>query len=80
MISRGGADGGAAPDDPGLDEWVRYVLAVVGFVVLGFFTKKFLTWTMGPIYFVTVLEVLPRTLRLLGATWARRAGNAAAGS
>jgi hypothetical protein len=45
-----------------MSQWVRYTLAVVGYIVLGMFTKHYLTWTYGPIYFIVVLEVLPRLL------------------
>jgi len=44
---------------------VRYGLAVIGYVVLAMFTKQFLTWTYGPLYFMFTLEVLPRTWRRL---------------
>ena len=48
-----------------MNEFVRYGLAVVGYVVLAMFTKQFLTWTYGPLYFMLTLEVLPRTWRRL---------------
>ena len=58
--------GAEASTDPApVGEFVRYALAVAGFVVIGVFTKALLTWTMGPIYFLTVLEIAPRTGRLL---------------
>lgn len=44
---------------------LQYALAVVGYIVLGFVTKQFVAFTWGPIYFVTVLEVLPRVYRRL---------------
>ena len=44
-------------------EWLRYAVAVLGYIGLAMLTKRFLTWTYGPIYFVTVLEVLPRVYR-----------------
>lgn len=48
----------------------RYALAVLGYIGLAMFTKQFLTWTYGPLYFVLTLEVLPRTWRRLRA-WGR---------
>jgi hypothetical protein len=45
-----------------MNQWVRYTLAVVGYIVLAMFTKHYLTWTYGPIYFIVVLEVLPRLI------------------
>jgi hypothetical protein len=50
-----------------MNDWVRYSLAVVGYVVISFFTKTLLTWTTGPMYFIAVLEVLPRTVRWIRA-------------
>ena len=44
---------------------LRYGLAVVLYAVVGLFTKRFLTWTMGPLFFIAVLEVLPRLARRL---------------
>ena len=44
---------------------VRYGLAVAGYIVLAMFTKQFLTWTYGPLYFMLTLEVLPRSWRRL---------------
>ncbi len=46
-------------------ELVRYGVAVVGYIVLAMFTKQFLTWTYGPLYFMLTLEVVPRTWRRL---------------
>jgi hypothetical protein len=46
---------------------LRYGLAVAGYIVLAMFTKQFLTWTYGPLYFMATLEVLPRTWRRLRA-------------
>jgi hypothetical protein len=43
-------------------EWLRYTLAVLGYIGLAMLTKRFLTWTSGPIYFLLVLEALPRVL------------------
>jgi len=42
--------------------WIGYVVVVAAYIVLGLFTKRFLTWTWGPIYFVVALEVLPRLI------------------
>ena len=40
---------------------------MIGYIVLSLFTKRFLTWTWGPFYFIVVLEVLPRVIgRLRG--------------
>jgi hypothetical protein len=47
------------------NEFIRYALAVLGFILLGIFTKQFVAFTWGPLYFVTVLEILPRTYRRL---------------
>jgi hypothetical protein len=44
-------------------EFVRYALAVLAFIGVSFLTKNFLTWTTGPLFFVIVLEVIPRTVR-----------------
>jgi hypothetical protein len=44
-------------------EFIRYAVAVVGYIVLGLFTKHYLTWTYGPIYYIVVLEVVPRLFR-----------------
>jgi hypothetical protein len=41
---------------------LRYALAVLVYIGLSFFTKHLLTWTAGPIYFLFVLEVLPRAV------------------
>jgi len=46
-----------------MKEWVRYALAVAGYVALSLVTKKYLTWTWGPTYFILTLEVLPRLWR-----------------
>lgn len=46
-------------------EWARYALAVAGYIALSLATKKYLTWTYGPTYFIVTLEVLPRTWRRL---------------
>ena len=40
----------------------HYVLAVVGYFVLSVVTKTFLTWTMATLYFVLVLDVVPRII------------------
>ena len=59
-----------------MKDWLRYALAVLGFVGLSFFTKNFLTWTSGPLYFILVLEVLPRGYRRLRAQRSNPAGAA----
>ena len=51
-------------------EWVRYALAVAGYIALSFLTKRFLTWTYGPSYFILTLEVLPRLWRRV-VSWRR---------
>lgn len=51
-------------------EFARYALAVLVFIGIAMFTKQFLTWTWGPMYFVTVLEVLPRSFRAV-RSWLR---------
>lgn len=48
-----------------MKESLRYGLAVAGYIALSLVTKKYLTWTWGPTYFVLTLEVLPRTWRRL---------------
>lgn len=50
---------------------LRYGLAVLGFIGLSFFTKHLLTWTAGPIYFLFVLEVLPRAVARVRHRWPR---------
>lgn len=42
---------------------VRYVLAVLGYIAIGTQTKDYLSFAWGLIYFVTVLDVLPRAYR-----------------
>jgi hypothetical protein len=44
-------------------ETTRYILAVLGYIALGFATKEYLTFTWGLIYFMLVLELMPRTYR-----------------
>jgi hypothetical protein len=63
----------------GRAEFARYALAVLGFIGIGMLTKYFLTWTWGPIYFVTVLDLLPRAWRAARAR-GRRAAAPAAGA
>lgn len=46
-------------------EFWRYAFAVAAFIGVSFLTKNFLTWTSGPIFFILVLEVIPRTVRRL---------------
>jgi hypothetical protein len=50
---------------------VWYGIVVVAYVAVAQFTQKFLTWTMGPIFFIALLEVLPRVLRRLRSYLAR---------
>ena len=44
---------------------VKYGVAVGLYIALGLVTKRFLTWTWGPFYFIVVLEVLPRSFTRL---------------
>lgn len=44
---------------------MRYALAMLAFIGASFLTKNFLTWTSGPLFFIIVLEVIPRTFRRL---------------
>lgn len=44
---------------------MRYVAAIAGYVAIGALTKNYLSFTWGLLYFVTVLDVLPRTMRRL---------------
>jgi hypothetical protein len=46
-------------------EGPRYALALLGYIGLGILTKHYLTFTWGLMYFILVLEVLPRTYRRL---------------
>ncbi|MCW2495781.1 hypothetical protein [Jatrophihabitans sp.] len=46
-------------------EGPRYALALLGYIGLGILTKHYLTFTWGIMYFILVLEVLPRTYRRL---------------
>jgi hypothetical protein len=50
---------------------LRYTLAVLGYIGLAMLTKRFLTWTSGPIYFLVVLEALPRTVARVRQRWPR---------
>jgi hypothetical protein len=50
-------------------ESVQYTLAVLGYIALILLTKDFLTFTWGVIYYVTVLEVLPRFVRRIRGRW-----------
>ena len=40
-----------------------YALAVLGYIAIGTQTKGYMSFAWGLLYFVTVLEVLPRTIR-----------------
>lgn len=42
-------------------ELARYGAVVLLYIALSFHTKSYLTWTMGPIFFVVMLEVVPRS-------------------
>lgn len=46
-------------------QWLAYTLAVLGYIGLAMLTKRFLTWTWGPVYYLTVLEAAPRCYRRL---------------
>jgi len=46
-------------------EFWKYTFAVLAFIGVSFLTKNFLTWTSGPLFFILVLEVIPRTFRRL---------------
>lgn len=52
-------------------EFVRYAIAAVGYIVLAMFTKHYLTWTYGPIYYIVVLEVVPRLFRRVRSWFTR---------
>ena len=47
---------------------VTYGLAIVAYIVIGFFTKRLLTWNLAFLYFLVVLEFLPRLFRRLART------------
>jgi hypothetical protein len=57
-------------------EVVRYGLAVLVFIGVSFLTKNFLTWTSGPLFFIIVLEVIPRTFRRLRSSRSEQAAKA----
>jgi len=44
-----------------------YVAALASYVAISFLTKRLLTWTNGPLYFLFTLELLPRGVRRLVA-------------
>lgn len=44
-------------------ERVWYALALLGYIAIVLLTKQFSTFAWGVLYFVTVLEVLPRIVR-----------------
>lgn len=46
-------------------EFWKYALAMLAFIGVSFLTKNFLTWTSGPLFFIILLEVMPRTFRRL---------------
>jgi hypothetical protein len=62
------------PRTGAIGTWVLYAVAVLGFVGIAMVTKKYLTWSYGPIYFVVVLEVLPRLVRRIRRGWPRPTG------
>jgi hypothetical protein len=54
-----------------MKEFARYAVVVAGYIVLAMFTKHYLTWTYGPIYFIVMLEVIPRIFGRI-RHWVRR--------
>ena len=42
---------------------ITYGLAIAAYIAIGFVTKKLLTWNLALLYFVVVLEFLPRLVR-----------------
>lgn len=50
-----------------MKEFERYALAVLAYVAVSFYTQKYLTWLWGPLFFLALLEALPR-----GWRWLRR--------
>jgi hypothetical protein len=44
-------------------EGLRYAVALLGYVAIGLLTKGYLSFTWGLLYFVTMLEVVPRLVR-----------------
>ena len=58
-------------------EVTQYTVALLGYIVLGIFTKKFLTFTWGLMYYLLVLEVMPRSYRRARTWLTTRNGSAA---
>jgi hypothetical protein len=44
-----------------------YVASVGAYIGISFWTKRLLTWTNGPLYFLFTLELLPLGVRKLKA-------------
>ncbi len=44
-----------------------YAASIGAYIGLSFFTKRLLTWTNGPLYFLFTLELLPLGVRKLAA-------------
>lgn len=42
-----------------------YSAAIALYIVIGLFTKRLLSWNLAFLYFVLVIEVIPRTVRRL---------------
>ena len=42
---------------------ITYSFAIAAYIAIGFVTKKLLTWNLALLYFVVVLEFLPRLVR-----------------
>ena len=45
--------------------WLRYVAAVVVYIVITLFTKRLLTWNLAMLYFVVTLDLIPRAVQRL---------------
>ena len=50
---------------------LAYALAIAAYVAISFATKRLLTWTNGPLYFLFVLALVPAGVRRI-ARLARR--------
>jgi hypothetical protein len=48
---------------------LRYVAAVVVYIVITLFTKRLLTWNLAMLYFVVTIDLLPRLARRV-RSWA----------
>jgi hypothetical protein len=42
---------------------IKYGAAVVVYIALTLVTKKHLNWIVGPLFLVTLFDVIPRTVR-----------------